>query len=92
MKFLEHGLTLSRFDIEIVLNTSRFYKLTEYEKCLKMIYPKELLEKYETVLKEHGQPGVGPETLSGNGEYFKRMQKYPQGKEKVKEIVILPVN
>lgn len=73
--------------LEIVLNTSGLYKLTEYEKCLQTIYPKELLEKYETVLKNMAGRASDRKRYQEMVAILRRMQKYPEGKEKVREIV-----
>lgn len=73
--------------LEIVLNASGLYKLTEYEKCLQTIYPKELLEKYETVVRNMANRVSDRKRYQEMVAILKRMQKYPQGKEKVREIV-----
>ena len=73
--------------LKIVLDSRDLYKLTEYEKSLKKIYPVELLVKYEKEVRNMARH------TSGRGHYqkivavLKRMLKYPEGAEKVKEIV-----
>ncbi len=73
--------------IKIVINSNGLYMLIEYEEILKDIYPKELLDKYENTVKSMAT------NTSGRGHYremvsmLRRMKKYPEGKEKVSEIV-----
>lgn len=73
--------------IELVLNSHGLYMVMEYEEILKDIYPKELLNKYENIIK-----GMAKNT-SGRAHYreivsiLRKMKKYPNGKEKVTEIM-----
>lgn len=72
--------------LQIVLESDGLYKLEAYEACLRALYPKQLLHKYEQVVQELA------EQTSNRGQYqelvsiLKRMQTYPQGAEKVEEI------
>ncbi|WP_125142053.1 SWIM zinc finger family protein [Clostridium transplantifaecale] len=69
-----------------VLECPELYKLTKYENCLKALYPQELLTKYESVV------GIMAERASARNQYselvniLKKMEKYPGGMEKAKEI------
>lgn len=73
--------------LKLVLESNGLYKLTEYEKCLKKLYPEELLTKYETVLN-----GMAAQT-SDRKHYrklvaiLKRMKKYSGGQKRVDEII-----
>lgn len=73
--------------VDMVINTQGLYMLIEYQEILKDIYPKELLNKYENTVK------VMATNTSGRAHYreivsiLRRMKKYPEGKEKVSEIV-----
>lgn len=55
---------------------------------MQTIYPKELLEKYETVLKNMAGRASDRKRYQEMVAILRRMQKYPEGKEKVREIVM----
>ncbi len=73
--------------LKAVLDSPGLYKLTEYEKCLKNIYPKELLGKYETAVKDMASYTSDRQKYREIVYILRRMEKYPGGKEKVEEIV-----
>jgi hypothetical protein len=70
-----------------VLDSPGLYKLTEYEKCLKKLYPQELLNKYETVVENMASHTSDRKRYREIVAILRRMRKYPQGKEKVEKIV-----
>jgi len=72
--------------LKIVLD-SGLYKLTEYEKCLKPLYPAELLAKYEVTVKNMATHVSDRKHYQEIVALLRRMQKYPEGGKKVKEIV-----
>lgn len=63
-------------------------KLFEHEKCLKNIYPKALLEKYENTLREVAVNSASRSRYKEWVRILKRMKKYPDGTEIVNKIVI----
>lgn len=73
--------------LEVVLNSSGLYKLIEYEKCLKNKYPKELLQKYETVVESMASYTSDRKRYKEIVAVLRKMQKYPEGKEKVAKLV-----
>lgn len=73
--------------INIILNSNGLYMLIEYEKVLKDIYPKELLDKYENTVKAMATNTSGRAHYREIVSILRRMKKYPEGKEKVSEIV-----
>ena len=73
--------------INIILNSNGLYMLIEYEKILKDIYPKELLNKYENTIKAMAINTSGRAHYREIVSILRRMKKYPKGKEKVSEIV-----
>ena len=73
--------------INIILNSNGLYMLIEYEKILKDIYPKELLDKYENTVKAMATNTSGRAHYREIVSILRRMKKYPEGKEKVSEIV-----
>jgi len=72
--------------LKIVLD-SGLYKLTEYEKCLKPLYPSELLAKYEVTVKNMATHVSDRKHYQEIVALLRRMQKYPEGGKKVKEII-----
>lgn len=73
--------------INIIINSNGLYMLIEYEKILKDIYPKELLDKYENTVKAMATNTSGRAHYREIVSILRRMKKYPEGKEKVSEIV-----
>ncbi len=73
--------------INIIINSNGLYMLIEYEKVLKDIYPKELLDKYENTVKAMATNTSGRAHYREIVSILRRMKKYPEGKEKVSEIV-----
>ncbi|WP_027398956.1 SWIM zinc finger family protein [Anaerovorax odorimutans] len=74
--------------LKIVLDSAGIYKLTEYEKCLKPLYPEELLVKYEATVKNMASRVSDRKRYKEIVAILRRMQKYPEGMNKVKELVI----
>lgn len=72
--------------LELVLNSSGLGKLTEYETCLKKIYPEELLRKYETVVNSMAVHTSDRKHYRELVAILKRMQKYPGGNTRVDKI------
>lgn len=73
--------------LKIVVDSWGLYKLTEYEESLKNIYPNELLRKYETEVKNMASHTSDRKRYQEMVSILRIMQKYPNGKEKVAEIV-----
>lgn len=73
--------------LEMVLNSGGLYKLTEYEKCLKDIYPSELLIKYEESVRNMASHVSNRRHYQEIVAVLRRMQEYPEGMKKVKEMV-----
>lgn len=69
-----------------VLDCPGLYKLTKYEKCLKALYPQELLTKYESVVSIMAEHAAARNQYSELVNILKKMEEYPGGVEKVKEI------
>ena len=73
--------------LDLVINYHGLSELIHYEKVLKDIYPNELINRYEVIVRALA---TDP---SGRGHYrelvsiLRRMEKYPLGKERVSEIV-----
>lgn len=72
--------------LESVLKSTGLYKLTEYESCLKKIYPEKLLNKYEQIVKNMATRTSDRKHYRELVGILKRMQKYPGGKKRVNEI------
>ena len=72
--------------LNLVINSTGLYKLNEYEKFLKKLYPRELLYKYELEVKDMASYSSNRNKYREIVSILRRMQKYPGGKEKVKEI------
>jgi hypothetical protein len=73
--------------LKLVLESNGLYKLTEYEKYLKKLYPVELLTKYETVVNSMATRTSDRKHYRELVAILKRMQKYTGGKKRVDEIV-----
>lgn len=73
--------------IELVLNSHGLYMVMEYEEVLKDIYPKELLNKYENAVKAMATNTSGRARYREIVSILRRMKKYPEGKERISEIV-----
>ncbi|SDX98906.1 hypothetical protein SAMN05421736_10186 [Evansella caseinilytica] len=63
-----------------VLDSTGLYLLTEYETCLKKLYPQELLNKYETVVRDMASHTSDRKRYREIVAILRRMQKYPEGK------------
>ena len=72
--------------LNVVLNSSGLYKLMKYEMCLKVIYPNELLEKYEITVRNMAINTSDRKRYQELVYILKRMQKYSGGSEIVSKI------
>lgn len=70
-----------------VLDSSELNKLMKYETCLKTIYPNELLEKYETTVKNMATKTASRRHYQEIVNILKRMKEYPDGSHRVNKIV-----
>lgn len=73
--------------LELVVRSHGLYMVTEYEKVLKDIYPKEILSKYENIVKTMATNTSSRAHYKEIVSILRRMNKYPDGKLKVSEIV-----
>lgn len=73
--------------LKLVLNSNGLYKLTEYEKCLKSLYPEQLLMKYESVVQNMSKNTANRKHYQELVRILRRMKKYPLGEKVVNEIV-----
>lgn len=73
--------------LKVVLDSPGLYKLTEYEKCLKKLYPEELLNQYEMVVKNMAVHTSDRKRYREMVVILKRMKSYSGGKKRVDEIV-----
>lgn len=69
-----------------VLDCPGLYKLIRYEECLKDLYPQELLIKYESMVGKMAERAAARNQYSELVNTLKKMEKYPGGMEKAKEI------
>jgi len=72
--------------LKLVLASVGLNKLNQFEKCLKKLYPEELLTKYETVVNSMAVHTTDRKYYREMVSILKRMQKYPGGKKRVDEI------
>jgi len=72
--------------LQIVLESPNLYTLQAYEKSLKKLYPQELLEKYEMVVRGMASHTSNRKRYREIVTILRMMQKYPEGKQKVDEI------
>ncbi|NLJ41886.1 MAG: hypothetical protein GX352_09835 [Clostridiales bacterium] len=73
--------------IDLVVASQDLYMLMEYEEILKDIYPKELLSKYEKKVRAMAINTASRAHYRDIVSILRRMRKYPEGNEKVMEIV-----
>lgn len=73
--------------LQVVLESPNLYSLQAYEKSLKKLYPLELFNKYEEIVRGMATHTSNRKRYQEIVNILKRMQKYPEGKQKVKEIV-----
>jgi hypothetical protein len=73
--------------LQVVLESPSLYTLEAYEKSLKRLYPQELLKKYEMVVRGMASHTSNRKRYQEIVTILRRMQKYPEGKQKVAEIV-----
>lgn len=73
--------------LKIVLESPNLYTLQAYEKSLKKLYPQELLKKYESVVQGMASHTSNRKRYQEIVDILRRMQKYPEGKQKVSCIV-----
>ena len=72
--------------LKLVLASVGLNKLDQFEKCLKKLYPEELLTKYETVVNSMAVHTADRKHYRELVSILRRMQKYPGGKKRVDEI------
>ncbi len=73
--------------LKVVIDSAGLYSLTEYEKVLKPIYEKELLDKYEREVRSMAYRTSDRKFYKQIVSVLERMQKYKGGKELVRNIV-----
>lgn len=73
--------------LKVVTNSTGLYSLTEYEKVLKPIYEKELLNKYEQEVRPMAYRTSDRKFYRQIVSVLERMQKYKEGKDLVRNIV-----
>lgn len=73
--------------LKAVIDSAGLYLLTEYEKVLKPIYEKELLDKYEREVRSMAYRTSDRKFYKQIVSVLERMQKYEEGKELVRNIV-----
>lgn len=73
--------------LNFVLDSTGLHNLIAYEKYLKPLYPTELLAKYEAIVKSMASHVSNRKYYQEVVAVLRRMQKYPEGMEKVKKIV-----
>lgn len=73
--------------LKVVIESAGLYSLTEYEKVLKPIYEKELLDKYEREVRSMAYRTSDRKFYKQIVSVLERMQKYEKGKELVRNIV-----
>lgn len=72
--------------LKAVIDSAGLYLLTEYEKVLKPIYEKELLDKYEREVRSMAYRTSDRKFYKQIVSVLERMQKYKEGKELVRNI------
>ena len=73
--------------LTVVTESVGLYSLTEYEKVLKPIYEKELLDKYEREVRSMAYRTSDRKFYKQIVSVLERMQKYDKGKDLVRNIV-----
>lgn len=66
-----------------MLESPNLYMLQIYEKSLKKLYPQELLEKYEMVVRGMASHTSNRKRYREIVTILRMMEKYPEGKQKV---------
>ncbi len=74
--------------LKIVLDSRWLYGLEQYEKCLKDLYPDELLNKYEIMVKEMASHTSDRKQYAEIVRILRKMKGYPNGSKKVNDIVV----
>ncbi len=72
--------------LKAVIDSAGLYLLTEYEKVLKPIYEKELLDKYEREVRSMAYRTSDRKFYKQIVSVLERMEKYEEGKELVRNI------
>lgn len=72
--------------LKVVVDSSGLYSLTEYEKVLKPMYEKELLNKYEREVRSMAYRTSDRKYYKQIVSVLERMQKYEEGKDIVRNI------
>lgn len=73
--------------LEVVLKLSNLHTLQKYEGGLKKLYPQELLNKYEEIVHDMAAYTSNRKRYREIVNILRSMQEYPNGKQKVEEIV-----
>lgn len=73
--------------LDLVINYHGLSELIQYEKVLKDIYPNELINRYEVIVRAMATDPSGRAHYRELVSILRRMEKYPVGKERVSEIV-----
>ncbi|MFD2116624.1 SWIM zinc finger domain-containing protein [Paenibacillus yanchengensis] len=73
--------------LQVVLDSPGIYKLQTYEKKLRKLYPELLLKKYEEVVEEMASYTSDRKTYQQIVAILRKMKKYPDGQEKVVQLV-----
>ncbi|HLS71061.1 MAG TPA: hypothetical protein VK027_05315 [Chitinophagaceae bacterium] len=73
--------------LEVVLKSPNFYTLQTHEGTLKKHYPRELLNKYEEIVRDMATNTSNRKRYREIVRVLRSMQKYPHGKQKVEGIV-----
>lgn len=73
--------------LNVVIESTGLYKLTEYEKCLKPLYPRELLTKYRAEVISKASYTSDRKQYKELVDVLRRMTNYPEGSECVRKIV-----
>ena len=73
--------------LQVVMDSTSLYTLQAYEDSLIKLYPQELFTKYEVIVRNMATPTSNRKRYQKIVTILRRMQKYPDGMQKVDEIV-----
>ncbi|WP_040984745.1 SWIM zinc finger family protein [Oceanobacillus jeddahense] len=73
--------------LQVVLDSPSLHTLQAYEKSLMKLYPHQLLNKYEMIVQNMARPTTDRRRYQEIVALLRNMKKYPEGEQKVKEIV-----
>ncbi|MGP1577807.1 MAG: hypothetical protein ACTTH7_10095 [Treponema sp.] len=74
--------------LQLVLKTDGLYYIFKYEDVLKDLAPKEILKRYEAVVREKAAYTSDRTTYHEIADLLKRMQCYPDGKALVQTLIL----